>query len=75
MRPVVVYYNHKGKRKGDKKMVAFIIVLVVIGSLVSAAELFCLACCAVRAYNVHKYGNDWGKLPDWLYAIVDKVAL
>ena len=56
-------------------MVAFIIVLVIIGSLVSAAELFCLICCAVRAYNVHKYGNDWGKLPDWLYAIVDKVAL
>ena len=56
-------------------MTTFIIILIAISSLMAIAELFCLTCCAIRAYNIHKYGNDWGKLPDWLYAIVDRVAL
>ena len=56
-------------------MVAFIIALVVLGVLVGALEVLCMICMAIKAYNLHKYGYWWGKLPGWAENIVDRFSI
>lgn len=50
------------------------IVLIVLGSLLSLVELFFMSCPIILKYNLRKYGNEWGKLPSWLYEIIDTVV-
>lgn len=56
-------------------MTTFIIILMVVGFLVSTLETLCIICMAIKAYNLHKYGYWWGKLPNWAENIVDKFSI
>jgi hypothetical protein len=51
-----------------------LIVLIVLGSLSSLVELFLMSCPIILKNNLRKYGNEWGKLPKWLYRIIDTVV-
>ena len=46
-------------------------VVALAGLCLSLWVLLTLITDAIRAYNLLRYGDPWGNLPEWLAAIID----